>query len=180
MKNSDVKNQFNNPEKIEKELVTTLEKIRENYRAKFKNQTNIKWISNQIKEDFGNIEDDFHCDVASTLHDNEWMYDLVWYHKSEVGFIDRICLVLESELSNRSNAGLLLDFNKLLLSNADLRVMICFAKGNYNTPNNVNELIDLFDNAVKSYQNLEKGSRTLILIWEDYTDDVIYPHLIIK
>ncbi len=47
-------------------------------------------------------------------------------------------------------------------------------------PENVNELIEKFDRSVNSYKNLKSGSRMLILIWEDYMEGDVHPHLIVK
>jgi hypothetical protein len=172
---NDVKNNFYDLSELEKLLWSTLEKIRDEYTILSKDQKNIFWITQKIKEYYSEIEDDDNCDVES-----EWMFDLVWYKNNKNGYLEKTVLVLESELSDRSSKGLLYDFKKLLLSNAELRVMICFGYGNNNSPQNVNEIITLFEESVKAYKNIEIGSRTLVLIWDDYNSGDIYPHLIIK
>ena len=57
--------------------------------------------------------------------------------------------------------------------------MICMAKGNYDFPNNVNSIIDLFENCVREFDENSQHSRYLILIWEDFTNGCVYPHLIL-
>jgi hypothetical protein len=139
------------------------------------------WITTRIKEVFGELGANNNYDVCSTIHDNEWLYDLVWYTKdTSNNKLNKVILVLESELSNRKPQALLYDFNKLLLSNSDYRVFICFNAGNYNFPDNINSIIGLFEESVASYNNLSPNSRILILIWDDYTTGKLYPHLIQK
>ena len=139
---------------------------------------NNKWITKSIKERVGEIGRTNKFEVASTLHGGEWHYDLTWYQNNEAGHLAKVVLALESELSVRNPKGLN-DFEKLLVSNADNKVWICFAPGNFKFPKNVNELIEKFDRSVNSYTNLQTGSRILILIWEDYMEGKIHPHLIV-
>ncbi len=141
--------------------------------------SSVKWITKTIKERVGEIGRTNKFEVASTNHGGEWHYDLTWYKNNEAGYLEKVVLALESELSVRNPKGLN-DFEKLLVSNADNKVWICFAKGNFNYPKNVNELIEKFDSSVNSYVNLTSGSRVLILIWEDYMEGKIHPHLIVK
>ena len=177
---NEVKNNFYNLSELEKLLWTTLEKIRDEYELIPKEQKNNTWITGKIKEYFGDLDCGIACDVASSIHGGGWMYDLVWYCNNENWYLEKTVLILESELSDRSTKGLKYDFEKLLLSNADLRLMICFGAGNYNYPKNVNDLIALFEESIKVYKNIAIGSRTLVLIWEDFETGDIYPHLIIK
>jgi hypothetical protein len=60
---------------------------------------------------------------------HEWLYDLVWYtsERDEDTGIERttsIPLVMECEW-DASLEGMALDFDKLLVANADLRVLVC-------------------------------------------------------
>ena len=167
---------------IEDSILKTIEKIRDDYDLfpKGDGNRNNKWITNTIKERIGKIGYENKYDVASTIDDNEWLFDLVWYQNNDKGHLEKAALTLECELSDRNINGLKYDFEKLLISNSDHRIFICFAKGNYNFPQNVNELLEFFDTAVNSYLNLNIGSRILILIWEDYMNGDIHPHLIIK
>ena len=178
---NEVKNNFDNLSELEKQLWAILERIRDERNARPKDQKNKIWITQKIKEYYGELEDDDHCDVISSAHGGGWMFDLVWNKNNEEnGYLEKTALVIESELSDRTSSGLLKDFNKLLLANTDLRLMICFGYGNYNYPQNVNDIITLFEEAVKSYKNIGIGSRILVLIWDDYYSGDVYPHLIIK
>ena len=139
----------------------------------------ITWVTKTIKERIGNIGYENKYEVTSSIHDGEWHYDLVWYKNNKTGNLEKVILSLESELSDRNPQGLN-DFEKLLVSNSDYKVWICFNKGNLNYPENVNELIQKYDKAVSSYMNLKLDSRILILIWADYEAGHIISHLIIK
>ena len=75
--------------------------------------------------------------------------------------------------------GLKFDFGKILVANAENRVVISFAYGgNFDFPNNVNSLIDLYIKSVQNYKLLPKNSRVLVLIWEDFMEGEIHPYLI--
>lgn len=176
-----VKNNSAGLNDIENLIWKAFEKVRDDYDKfpKPHEHRNNKWITKTIKERVGQIGNDRKYKIASTEHGGEWHYDLTWYKNNEVGCLEKVILALESELSDRNPKGLN-DFEKLLVSNADYKVWICFAKGNFNFPKNVNELIEKFDRSVNSYVNLKAGSRTLVLIWEDYMEGNIHSHLIVK
>lgn len=77
----------------------------------------------------------------------EWLYDLVWYDMDELGFLRSVPLVLESEWL-RSLSDIKYDFEKLLVSNAPYKIMIC-----QNGKESVGGLIQYFQTAIKSFNN---------------------------
>lgn len=117
--------------------------------------------------------------VSSTLHRAEWLIDLVAYSLNENGYLKSIEVALESELSGRKEIDLRVDFEKLLVVNSPYKIMICFAQGKNDFPNNVNTIISYFEKFVKAYIVHAPNSRYLILIWDDYTTGKLFPHLII-
>ncbi|HNL84608.1 MAG TPA: hypothetical protein PKO18_05155 [Chitinophagales bacterium] len=165
---------------LEQKIQKSLERVRDEYTQLDVNLKNQKWITNKIKEYLGELGSSFGYEISSSFHNQEWLYDVVWYKNNENNILEKTILVVESELSNRSINSLKYDFEKLLLSNSDLRVMICFGQGNFNFPQNVNGIIESFNNYVTTYQNLNSGDRILILVWDDYMTGEVYPHLIIK
>lgn len=165
---------------LEISLWKTLERIRDEYNLLETQLKTQKWITRRIQELFGDIGFVNDYDVASSFHGCGWLYDLVWFVNNEDGYLTKVPLVLESEMSDRKYNALKYDFEKLLLANAELKIMICFGQGNFNYPANVNELINSFESSVKAFTHLSLPSRILILIWEDYMTGDIYPHLIIN
>jgi len=172
-----------NDEKLtetEKSICNAMEQIVIDYDNLEKSQKTNTTITNLIKERIGNIGYDNNYDVSSSYHGDSWLFDLVWYKNNSEGFLEKVGLVLESELSNRKWDGLKFDFEKLLVANSDLKVMISFAFGNSDFPNNVNNLIELYERSVHNYNLLAKNSRILVLIWEDFVEGEIHPYVIVK
>jgi hypothetical protein len=71
----------------------------------------------------------------------EWIYDLVWLSYNRDGYIQKMPLALESELSPNKK-DLLDDFCKLLVARADHRVMIFSANNKAGAEKKIFELID--------------------------------------
>ena len=176
----DVLNNSENLSTVEIRFWKTLENIRDEYNSLTKENQKQKWITKRIQELFGEIgfENDF--DVASSFHGSGWLYDLVWFVNDQDGFLETVPLVLESEMSDRNYNNLKYDFEKLLLANSNLKIMICFGPGNQNYPENINELIKSFEKSVNTYKHLTLPLRILIYIWDDFHSGEIFPHLIVK
>tara|TARA_R110001583_G_scaffold193212_1_gene361183 strand:- start:8220 stop:8726 length:507 start_codon:yes stop_codon:yes gene_type:complete len=107
--------------------------------------------------------------------DSEWLYDVIWSNSNEFGF-SRLELILESELS-RNLEQIKYDFDKLLVGNANHRIMICMTLGN---GKGVKLILKQCSDSVSNYELLAKDSRFLVLIWDDYDSGKFLPHLIIK
>ncbi len=167
--------------KIEKEIISTLKQIVAEYfeRNKSKKEVDIKWVTSQIKEQIGVIGYNENYDVASSVHDGEWLYDLIWYTKDSRNNTLTVPLVLESEISDRTERGLKFDFEKLLLSKSEFKVFICMAESNYNS-NSVSNVKEFLQDSFMSNQMFEKGERVLLLIWDDYETGAIKEFLLEK
>lgn len=132
----------------------------------------------EIKEIIGNLGHKMNFDVASSGNnkfEHEWLYDIIWYETNENGF-SKLKLAVESELC-RDLGQIKYDFDKLLVTNAELRIMICmsFANGE-----GISLIYEQCLNAVENYKLLPKGSRFLLLIWDDYISGEFKPYLIVK
>jgi hypothetical protein len=173
-------NNHKNLDDIESEIFNAMKSVTEDFEKLPMNERNNYWITDNIKRKIGEVGEKKGYSICSSIHDSEWLYDLIWYQNKEGGGLSKLNLALESELSNRKPAGLKYDFEKILVANSDYRVFICFNEGNFEHPNNVNRLINLFDESVSTYCNLPNNSRVLVLIWDDYNTGEVYPHLIIK
>lgn len=133
------------------------------------------WITDEIKEKIENLGKKYDYVTPST----EFLYDLSWC-KYENGILDEMVLALESELSLRSIKGLREDFNKLLVANVKYRVFICFEYNHVKFPESVNNLIDDLEESFDKCKNLNKNSRLLLLVCDDYNNGKVYPYLMIK
>lgn len=105
---------------------------------------------------------------------NEWLYDIVWYKEDKNKNLTEVELVLESEMLY-GLAAIKFDFEKLLVANANHRVMICLAG---RTP--IKEIQEYFSTAVARFKGLKKGERVLTLIWDDFETGSFYSDLWIK
>lgn len=110
----------------------------------------------------------------------EFLFDIHWYKdkKNEFYMPEKISLVAESELGDRrkgdvsklKNPAVMFDFQKLLVANAELRLLIFKAK-------NVEELDALesyFEKSIATYKLLEKGSVFLFACFMHDTKEFLY------
>lgn len=152
---------MNNFDEIELKIVNTLNDIstqafQEHWRG------NKLW-TDKIKEKIGNIGKELGYNVCTTPgFESEWLYDLVWYKNDSNGRLQTIPLTLESEW-DFNWSGIKYDFEKLLLSNAEKRIMICQAK----TKNEAGALFDNFEQSIKSYILGNINDRFLIIIYNE-------------
>lgn len=96
--------------------------------------------------------------IATPGWEGGWLYDLVWYEKDEAGNLTRVPLVMECEWDLKLT-GIKYDFEKLLLANAEHRLMICEAH-----PDNIEKWLAYFTSAIQTYKNGNKGDRFMIVI----------------
>jgi len=96
----------------------------------------------------------------------EWLYDLVWYTSVIDKYANRdierttsIPLVMECEWAASLNA-IALDFDKLLVANADLRVMVCGGYKNFPAE----PVIEQCNRAVQTYEQGHIGDKFLVCI----------------
>jgi hypothetical protein len=102
---------------------------------------------------------------------NEWLYDLHWYTEADEPYLPlSLPLVVECEWNPRKRgvrkipySGIKYDFQKLLIANSELRLMIFIIKKE-------KHLIDLdkyFDTAIDSYKHLEIGSKFIFIAFDE-------------
>lgn len=113
-------------------------------------------------------------DVCPSEQNSEWLYDIVWYKndKNEEGYLKEVYLVCESELDTTSNqlGAIRYDFQKILQSNAPLRVMITQTYGKYYTSD---EIFEDCRKGVSMCNNLKTGDSVLVIVFdegEDYSE----------
>jgi len=148
---------------IENEIKKVLNQVTdEGGRGKLKSTTD--WTY-RIKELLGNLGENLNLEVCTSgfsgKFEPEWLYDLVWYLEKQ-DRLKKVPLVMESEWSS-TLPGVKYDFEKLLVANAELRLMICQAR-----PEQMHEFKEYFTDAIKKYEQLNKGDKFLVAIFEDY------------
>lgn len=101
----------------------------------------------------------------------EWLYDVVWYKEDGEGQDARIIdvpMVAECEW-NGGIGHIKYDFEKLLLANAPLKVMICRA-----TVDTMQATKDYFADAIAKYPYNSRDARFLIIILETQAETFNY------
>lgn len=100
--------------------------------------------------------------------DREWLYDMVWYkefgEKKDDIRLKSVPFVMECEWS-RSTYDIAEDFEKLLLANADLRLMVCWMHRD-----NRAAMQEYFYSSVKGFDQGRTGDRFLVAILDYETD----------
>lgn len=94
----------------------------------------------------------------------EWLFDVVWYttrNNIELERLDDIPLVMECEW-NQAPVKIAEDFEKLLSSNAPLKVMICYPK-----PAAFENILEYFRDSVANYKQRRIGDRFLVGLLSD-------------
>jgi|GEM_PF-112147 len=121
-----------------------------------------------IREVFERLATAHGYDHAPSLAHGEWLYDHVWYRAADFHGVERtlsVPLVMECEWHNGLSA-VAEDFDKLLVANADLRVMVCgWYPGFVPDP-----VIAYCEAAVGDFQQLEKGARFLLCFIPENAD----------
>ena len=166
-----------NLNEVETKIYNSFAKLVKDYFQLEKEHKSVKWLTRKLKIHIGEIGYNLKFDVASSEHNGEWLYDLVWYTDKD-DFIEDIHLILESELSDRTQIGLRFDFEKLLISKSELKVFFCLAEGNYNNPDSVLNVLNFLRKSIKSYKKLEENERVVVMIWDDYNTGLVYPFLL--
>ena len=117
----------------------------------------------------------------------EWLYDLHWYTEvpGEDFMTNELPLVVECEWNPRFRndpripyGGIKYDFQKLLVTNAELRLMIFIIKKDCD----LERLDDYFEKAIDNYQHLRKDAKFLFVAYDEqikgfhYTEKRKRPH----
>lgn len=110
--------------------------------------------------------------------DAEWLYDVVWYKMGVEDHLTNVFLTMESELSDRSINGIRYDFQKLLISNAPVKIMLCLAPSKESK--GISKLTEKFQNWINACENVRPGEQFLIMIWDDYESDSVFEYQLMK
>jgi len=110
----------------------------------------------------------------------EFLFDIHWYKEKSKEFYmpTKISLVAESELGDRrkgdqsklKNPAVMFDFQKLLVANAELRLLIFKAKSR----SELDALEMYFDKSISAYKLLERGSIFLFACFLHETKELLY------
>ena len=124
---------------------------------------NRKWTSYILKElRLLGYEYGFEVCPDNDNQNSEWLYDLIWY-KNQDGFLSEIPFIMESEWSYGYDC-IKYDFEKLLQSDAELKLMICCHK---NGENDIQYFNEYFPKAIQIYKK-QATSTYMFAILKDW------------
>lgn len=127
--------------------------------------------TNRIKHSIGDLGIELNHQVAiggfSEKFEREWLYDIVWYQEDSENRLIRIPLIVESEWGG-NYSGIKYDFEKLLVGNAERRLMICQSKASQ-----VDNLFIKFKDAINAFEE-DYNDRFLIAILDSDTESIFY------
>ncbi|MBN8567519.1 MAG: hypothetical protein J0M25_12395 [Flavobacteriales bacterium] len=154
--------QFNT---IEKDIFTEIDKlIKKAYAEKWGGN---KMWTQKIKETLSEMVEKYKYISSSSIKDGgrEWLYDLIWFKNDEEGYFSELVLCMESEWYMDWNQ-IKYDFDKLLISNATHKLMICQAY-----EDKMDEILDNFQQSINRYQLGNKNERFMISIYNASKSD---------
>lgn len=119
---------------------------------------------------------------GGTFKNSEWLYDLHWYTEGKEPYTTvSLPLVMECEWNPKRKgdskvpySGIKYDFQKLIVSNADLRLMVFRIK----ELSNLNDLCTYFESNISNYRPLPYGSAFLFVAFCDLTQSFHYLEIV--
>jgi hypothetical protein len=119
--------------------------------------------------------------IGNNFNDTEWMYDVHWYTEHDHYSTTSLELAVESEWESRRNedksedaySGIKYDFQKLLITNASLRLMI-FKVGQ---EEELETLYTYFKVAIEGYRSLIEGDTFLFIAFHNKSKSFYYTEL---
>lgn len=127
--------------------------------------------TNRLKERIGDLGFELGYQVAvggfRDKFEREWLYDIVWYVEDKERRLIKVPLIVESEW-DRNYSGIKYDFEKLLVGNAERRLMICQCKSD-----GIDELFEKFKKAIETFQE-NYGDRFLFAVLDSQSESEFY------
>jgi hypothetical protein len=108
---------------------------------------------------------------GGTFKNSEWLFDLHWYIEGKNPYTTtRLPLVMECEWQQKRRgdrkvpfSGIKYDFQKLLVANAEFRLMIFKIV----RPTDFEQLSEYFEDNINNYKHLASGSKFLFIAFYD-------------
>jgi hypothetical protein len=119
---------------------------------------------------------------GGTFKNSEWLFDLHWYVEGKKPYTTtRLPLVMECEWQQKRRgdkkipfSGIKYDFQKLLVANAEFRLMIFKVV----RPSDFEHLSEYFEDNINNYKNLSSGAKFLFIAFYDKEKTFYYKEII--
>jgi len=136
----------------------------------------------QYKVYANGLSDDDLVEINQPFINREWLFDIHFYTDGmEPYSVESLPLVAECEWNPRRKgdpkvrfSGFKYDFQKLVVSNAELRLMIFKVK----SQNDLIELETYFRNVIKNYRHLEMNAKFLFIAFNDKEKTFYYNEIV--
>jgi hypothetical protein len=128
-----------------------------------KGKSDSEWTK-YIKRQLINIGDKYNyktCTSGVEGADTEWLYDLVWYKSNHEKNLEHISLIVECEWL-RTLDDIRYDFEKLLLANCNLKLMIC-----QDGRETLDNLKAYFSKSIRAFKNITNDCIYMVAIFEN-------------
>lgn len=156
--------------------VAVIERIEERLRDLYRTEGQLPrpWWTKEVKRVFREMAIERGVQQACSEDKGEWLYDCVWYTSepyegSTHGRTTSIPLVMECEWGLGLDA-IIEDFDKLLLANSHLSVMVC---ASYNSLH-ADTIIKYCEAAVLGFKNLAPGATFLLCIMPEEGNEMVF------
>jgi hypothetical protein len=177
---------------LSKEIIQTLGNSNELFFLKSKNSEKTRLIKVSLinlghkleyKVYANKLENEDLEKVAHGFVNREWLFDLHFYTEKGSYSIDRLPLIVECEWYPRRKgdkndrfSGFKYDFQKLLVSNAELRLMVFIIKKPID--NALSELETYFNNVITNYKHLEHKAKFLFVAFSTSEKSFRYKQIV--
>ena len=142
------------PDSIEKKIKASLKKL-----GAKSSGLNAAVCTHRVMRKMGLLGKKLGFTVHGIGDNSQWLYDQCWTDEDEIGIIQKLPLAMECEWSC---GGILGDFQKLVVSRADHRFLVCSHGSPEASRDCVNDLVD----QVRHYQGTKNGDRYLFAHWD--------------
>lgn len=115
------------------------------------------WAINCVREVGKDNGFDVRPDTNSTLNEKEWLFDCCWLKRDKKHRLNKLTLAFECEYGRI--VDVLYDFEKLLISTAEFKVMMF----NGETPSEVDEKFSAINDSIDNFKQHISRSRILLV-----------------
>ena len=158
---------------VEKQILETVRMLP----IRVENSTNTEWTA-AAKNLIGNLGISLGWKICASCNneefENEWLYDLVWYKDDREHELLDVGLVLECEW-DQNYRGIRYDFEKLLLSKSEYKVMIFQGDAR-----SISMAFTKMKLSIEKFRQKSSGERYLLIALNYNEDEFQELHIVVR